>query len=200
MVAAVITCPKCLGTIPPPPSAWSGHADSGCPRCGARLTLAAFPRLAGGGSGPSTGIAGQTAQEGDAVCKFYPELQAETVCEECGCLMSRKASVEWGRRIICMPCLHLLRETKGSEAFSSKRTLHENVAVGLVVFLAPLSLITGPIALFYLLRHRRAPRGLVPRGPFRWWLALALSLAVTLGWIFLFIAWIALIVRAATSS
>jgi hypothetical protein len=161
--------------------------------------MAAFPCLTAAKRGQERESAGVPAQIGDAVCKFYPELQAETVCDECGCLMSRRASVGWDNRTLCMPCLHLLREKKGSGAFSSKRTLHENVALGLVVFLAPLSLVTGPIAAVYLFRHRKAPRGLVPSGPFRWWLAMGLSLAVTGGWIFLFVTWIAMIVRAFTT-
>ena len=134
--------------------------------------------------------------EGDAVCQFYPELQAEAICDECGCLLSRKAAVDWGGRTFCLPCLHSLREGKQTDDFLARRTLYDNVALGLVLFLAPLSIITGPLAFYYVLRYRDASRGLVPRSRFRWWLALVLSVALTIGWVFLFILWIAMIVRA----
>ena len=199
MAEAQITCPKCLRTQPPPAIAWEGAGESQCPRCNTTLVMAAFPRLAAIPAPQAPNQRGQFAQEGQAVCKFYPELQAETLCDECGCLMSRKAAVEWAGRTICMPCLHQLREKKSAEAYSPKRTLYDNVALGLVLFLLPLTLATGPVALFYLLRYRKAPRSLVPRSSFRWWLALILSIAVTAGWIFVFVAWVAMIVRAATS-
>lgn len=200
MTDPAVTCPKCLAAIAPPPGAWSAPESAECPRCRSRLTLAAFPRLRHGILPPGRSrTSGQPAREGEAVCRFYPGLQAETVCEECGCLMSSKAAVDWAGHTLCLPCLHQLREAKGLEAFSSRRTLPENVALALVVLLAPVSLFTAPAAAFHLLRHRKAPRSLIPRSRFRWWLALGLSLAVTAGWVFLFVAWIAMMVRAVTS-
>ena len=158
-----------------------------------------FPRLTALSRVDQKGGEGQRANDGEAVCQFYPELQADTVCDECGCFMSQKAAVTWSGRNLCLPCLHQLREAKSSDAFAAKRTLHDNVGLGLVVFLLPLTLITGPIALFYLIRHRKAPGSLVPRSRLRWRLALSLAAATTVGWIFLFIVWISMIVRAITN-
>lgn len=194
-----LSCPKCQQAFAPPPEAAAGIADSRCPRCHTTLTLTAFPRLTAQPAEAAPDTAGSTARDGDAVCRFYPHLQAETVCAECGCLMSRRAAVDWAGRTLCMPCLHTLRETKGAGDFSPRRPLHDNAALGLVVLLAPLSFVTGPIALFQLIRHRRAPGSLIPRSRFRWWLALILSIAATLGWIALFITWIVIIVQAVTA-
>ncbi len=164
------------------------------------MTLETFPRLRA--SEPSNSVEGRglQAREGEAVCQFYPELQAETVCEECGCFLSRKASVEWSGRTLCLPCLHNLREQKGADAFSSRRSLPDNVGIALVVFLLPLTLFTGPYAIFYLLRHRKTPGSLVPRSRFRWWLALVLAILATTGWLVLFVIWIAMFFRAVTGS
>jgi hypothetical protein len=37
---------------------------------------------------------------------------------------------------------------------------------------------------------------MVPRSSFRWWLALVLSIGLLGGWVFLFVVWVAMIVRA----
>ena len=139
------------------------------------------------------------AQEGEAVCHFYPELQAQAVCEECGCFLSEKAAVAWGDRTLCLPCLHLLRESRNRDDFSARRTLVDNVGLGLILFLLPLTLFTGPIALVYLLRNRQAPGSLIPRGRFRWRLAVALAVVSSLAWLVLIALWILSIVSAVTS-
>lgn len=201
-MTSAVTCPICQQSLPPLAPGTDGYlADANCPHCGVALARATYPRLARA-TDPAVAERGrgQLAQEGEAVCRFYPQLQAETVCDECGCFLSRKAAVQWGDRTICLPCLHLLREGgKGGDHFSTRRRHPDHVALALVIFLLPLSLFTGPFALVYLLRHRKAPLGLVPRSRFRWWLALALATAATVAWLFLIVTWIAVIVRSATS-
>ncbi|MCB1231569.1 MAG: hypothetical protein KDN19_14965 [Verrucomicrobiae bacterium] len=197
--STTVTCPKCLRDIEPPLDAGAHAVDATCLHCRTELVLETFPRLTAADSLPLSSGLGHHAQEGEAVCHFYPELQAETVCEECGCFLSRKAAVEWGERTLCMPCLHQLRETKSDDAFSAKRSLHDNVALALVVFLLPLSLFTGPLAIFQLIRHRRTPGSLIPRSRFRWWLALTVAIAATAGWLILIILWIVMIIEAAAN-
>jgi hypothetical protein len=131
--------------------------------------------------------------EGDAVCRFYPDMKADTICDECGCFLSEKAAAAWGGSTFCLPCLHLLREEKGKDDFLAKRALYDNTALGLVLFLSPLSLFTAPVALYYLIRYRKSSRGIVPRGKFRWILALVLSVGFVSGWLFLLILWISAI-------
>jgi hypothetical protein len=179
----------------PVPAEPDQRAEERCPSCRTVLSIQAFPRLGAADSGKRA-VDGKHAAEGEAVCNFYPELQAETICDECGCFLSLKAAVDWNGRNVCLPCLHKLRESKADDDFLAKRTIYDNVALGLVTWLAPFSLITAPLALYYLFRYRKAPRGIVPRSSFRWWLALVLSIGLLGGWVFLFVIWIAMIVRA----
>lgn len=197
MPDATLPCPSCQFASPVPTAGWSHLADATCPRCRTSLLMAAYPRLVA--ASPVAAKTGRIAGEGEAVCKFYPDLQAEVVCDECGCLLSRRAAVDWSSKTLCFPCLHQLREKKGAEAFSARRTLHDNTAIAQVLFLAPFSFLTAPISLFRLIRHRKDPPGLVPRGPFRWWFALVISIVAIAGWLFLVVAWIAMIVRAVAS-
>jgi len=191
---AKVTCPKCRAVLPE--EVLQHHSVSeqaSCPACRAPVYVSAFPRLRSGEILNEKSGLNKVSEEGDAVCQFYPELKAETVCDECGCFMSSKASVTWGARVLCLPCLHQLREKKGDDEFLAKRTLYDNTALGLVLFLSPLSLFTAPWALYYLIRYRNSSRGLVPRGKARWILALVLSLGFMLGWLLLLVLWIAAI-------
>ena len=186
-----VNCPKCHSVLPYEVLVSSSASELfPCPACRAPVYAKVYPRLVSGGiSGKEVGKRG-ASEEGDAVCSFYPELKAETVCEECGCLLSEKASVIWSGNNFCMPCLHLLREKKEKDGFLSKRTIYDNLALGLVLFLAPLSLFTAPMALYYLIRYRNSSRGIVPRGKARWVLALILCVGVMLVWLILLVLWL----------
>lgn len=192
---AKVACPRCYRALPD--DLLRNRSQGGaCPNCRATVLVHAYPRLwkrfdSGGDPG-----SGAVSEDGDAVCRFYPELKAETICEECGCLLSAQAAVNWGGRSYCLPCLHSLREEKGENEFLAKRIIYDNSALGLVLFLAPLSLFTAPMALYYLIRYRDASRGMVPRGKFRWWAALVLSVGFSLGWLFVVVLWIAAIVES----
>ncbi len=186
-----VACPKCHAVLPDEVLQWQSKSElAACPACRAPVYANVYPRLYAGGISKEEQGMGGMSEEGEAVCSFYPELKAETVCEECGCLMSEKAAVNWNGENFCMPCLHLLREQKGRDDFLSKRTLYDNSALGLVLFMAPLSLFTAPLALYYLIRYRNSSRGIVPRGKVRWVLALILSIGFMLGWLLLLVLWL----------
>ncbi len=192
---AKVACPRCYRALPE--DLLRDHPQGGaCPNCRATIAVRAYPRLWRRPDTDAGAGAGAVSEEGDAVCRFYPDQKAETVCTACGCLLSAKAAVDWVGRSYCLPCLHSLREEKGEDGFLSKRTLYDNAALGLVLFLAPLSVFTAPVALYLLIRYRNASRGIVPRGKFRWWAALVLSVGFSLGWLFLFVLWIAAIVES----
>ena len=69
-------------------------------------------------------------------------------------------------------------------------TLYDNVALSLLIlpFLTLiygffLVMFTAPVALYLVVRHRNASRGIVPRGRWRLVLAGALSIFVVLAWV-----------------
>ncbi len=131
-------------------------------------------------------IAGAIAAEGDARCRFLPELKAETVCDSCGALLSERAAAHWGEKVFCLPCVHRLRDSGAvveDGGLLGRLKIYDNLALLLVTLLAPLSLLTAPVALYLLIRYRKAPRGLVPRNTGRWWLAMALSLISLSVWL-----------------
>ncbi len=185
-----LQCPKCRVTFVIPSAASFSEQD--CSLCGTSSKFHLFPRYF---REPEVIVKPSLSHKGDATCVFYPDLKAEMICDECGSFLSSKAAVDWVGSTYCMPCLHHLREKKKETDFQAKTQLHDNRALALSLFLLPVSLFTAPLAVFVLLKNRKSPGGFVPRGKFRWWLAMILSSGLTLGWLTMIVIWISLIVR-----
>lgn len=165
--------------------------DFHCGFCRVPVTARTFPCLSKGSAPVPRGI---PAAEGDATCQFFPEVKAEVICDECGCFMSQKAAAEWGDKTLCLPCLHRLREEKSDTEFRADLKIWDNRALGLLALL-PLTLFTAPAALFILVKFRKEPKSWIPRSSLRWWIALALTVTVLLGWTALVVIWIAMLTR-----
>ncbi len=192
---AILQCPRCRSGLNV--NASTDRIEEACPVCLGKLSLFVFPRLFRApvySDEKSSYISG----EKEATCAFYPELKAEKICDRCGAFLSEKATVRWGARDFCLPCLYFLREEEKATDFIAKADFPENKALALVTWLAPFSLFTAPVALFLLFRYRKPSPGFVPRGRGRWWTALLLSLALLAGWIVLLVIWISLIVTDLT--
>ncbi len=186
------SCPNCRTAIPVDPT--RRDQEVRCPFCRKTITFQIFPRLT---RTPPPEPISEVAAPGEATCRFYPELKAEVVCDACGCFLSRRASIRWADRPLCMPCLHALREEKADTEFRADLKIWDNRALALLA-LAPFTLFTAPVAIFLLVRFRREPRGWVPRSSLRWWLAMILALLTLGAWIALIVIWIALVVREIT--
>lgn len=187
---ALLQCPTCRNVLTVNREVLSLEEE--CPVCHSAVDIKVFPRLF---REPVRKIEMKTPGEDEAACTFFPELKADKVCDECGCLMSEKASAKWGDEDICLPCLHRLREEVKSPAFLAKSALNDNRALALVTLLAPMSLITAPVALWLLLRNRKGTAGIFPRNRWRWWTALILSVALIIGWVVLLVVWTSLILE-----
>lgn len=185
---ALLQCPSCRSPLRV--ASPMDLLEDFCPVCRVPVRLTMYPRLFGG---REKRVEGAEAGDGEASCSFFPALRAETVCDECGGFLSRRASVDWTGRDLCLPCVHRLREIVRSSDYLGRTKLVERRALLLVTLLAPFSLFTAPIALVMLFRHRRKPEGFLPRSRLVWWLALILSFGCLLAWFVLFVAWISLV-------
>lgn len=160
-------CPNCAR-----PFQLSGKVaeqiDQNCQFCKKPMSILTFPRFT---RPHDTYDPGLTAAEGEATCQFFPQLKAEVICDECGCFMSQKATVDWGGNKLCLPCLHNLRENKADVNYRSELPSWDNRGLALCI--------TGPVALVILLKHKNAINSWIPRSSFRWWLAMVLSIVFT---------------------
>lgn len=188
----VLVCPRCgeQGLKP---------GDATCPGCSSEIHAWQAPGRNHRGRKPAQLPTPALAGEDDARCRFLPDLKAEVVCDSCGALMSEQAAARWGAKVFCLPCVHRLRESGGGGELVAGAKIYDNLALLLVTLLAPLSLLTAPVAIYLLIRYRRAPRGMVPRSAFRWWLALGLSLLSLLVWLGLLGLGVSMMVGALTA-
>lgn len=188
--AAILQCPSCRSHLRVGREV--SFFEEACPVCRSQVSLTIFPRLFRGFAATDGGVPGG---DGEARCTFFPELRADKVCDECGCFLSARAAASWAGRDLCLPCLHRLREVGSDPAYLARTKLYDKQALTLVTWLAPLSLFTAPLALFLLLRHRKAPLGFVPRSKAIWWIAMTLSLLWIATWTVLIVIWVSLILE-----
>ena len=186
--AALLQCPSCRSPLKV--ASPMDLLEDFCPVCRAPVHLTMYPRLF---SGREKRAEGAAVGDGEACCSFFPALRAETVCDECGCFLSRRAGADWAGRDLCLPCVHRLREIVRSSDYLGRATLVEQRALVLVTVLAPFSLFTAPIALVMLIRHRGKPERFLPQSRWVWWLALILAIGCLLSWLVLFVVWISLV-------
>jgi uncharacterized protein YbaR (Trm112 family) len=187
---ALLQCPTCRNVLSVNREVMA--LEDKCPVCRSAVDIRVFPRLF---REQVRQVDPQIADESESSCTFFPELKAEKVCDECGCLMSSKATVVWSGEEVCLPCLYRLREEEKSPAYLPKAALNDNRALALVTLLAPLSLITAPLALFLLIRNRKETGSLFPRGRWRWWTAMILSVGWIVTWVAILVAWTSLILE-----
>lgn len=185
---AILQCPSCRSPLKVGRPVSS--LEERCPVCRAEVHVTTFPRLYGNFSG---GAEDAPAAENEATCSFFPSLRAQLVCDECGTFLSYRASTRWGGQVLCLPCLHRLREVEKSPDFIAKSKLQDRRALFLVTWLAPFTLFTAPLAIFLLLRHRGKPEGFVPRGRTVWWLAMSLATGWLAAWLALIVVWVSLV-------
>ena len=185
-----LQCPTCRARLNVNRSV--DRLEEKCPVCSSQISLAVFPRFFRDETEMPND---RVASEDEAICSFYGKLKAEKVCDECGCLMSLRVSVNWGDRDYCLPCLYRLREEKKNASFVAQAKLYDNLALALVTWFAPFSFFTAPVALFLLLRYRKRSQTFVSRSPLRWWLAFLLSSAWILLWGAIIIIWISLVLN-----
>jgi hypothetical protein len=185
---AILQCPSCRSPLKV--ARLVSSLEERCPVCRAETHLTTFPRLYGNFAG---GAEDAPASENEATCSFFPALRAQLVCDECGTFLSHRASTRWGGEVLCLPCLHRLREVEKSPDFIAKSMLHDRRALFLVTWLAPFTLFTAPLAIFLLLSHRGKPEGFVPRGRTIWWIAMTLAAVWLTAWLVLIVVWISLV-------
>ncbi|MEZ5325153.1 MAG: hypothetical protein R3F19_08820 [Verrucomicrobiales bacterium] len=186
----MISCAKC--EIPLPFDAQG--APEYCPNCRRSCVGHQFPAAL-----TSTGEISKPADPvdvmGEASCFYHDTKRAIVACDGCGRYLCSHCKADWLGRTLCLGCIHTQREVKGAGEFQSRVTLYDNVALSLLIlpFLTLvygifLVMFTAPVALYLVLRHRKASRGIVPRGLWRMRIAGGLSILVILGWVGVIVA------------
>jgi hypothetical protein len=180
--AGVISCTKCKGALP---SQWVNIPGfNRCPHCNTELMVEVFPALF---RAPEKGSVGEAlVVDTHASCFYHPQKQAATVCATCGKFVCSLCDVEVEGQHLCPPCLESSQKQGKLKSLENRRTLHETIALHLSflsILIFYISFITGPLALYWAIKHRKTPSSLVRNTKLSWFLAVFLSSLITLAWI-----------------
>lgn len=182
----MVPCPHCLAPLP---AAARGAVEAvHCSGCRREIALCAWPAL----DRPlEQAKIARPAEAGEAVCFSCQSKAATGVCSSCGSYLCPACEADWFGRSLCLNCVHALREVKGDTAFRHRATIHDNIALMMLVLplvIIPFygfffALLLSPVSLFMVFRYRKASRGLPPRGPFRLIAAGTLASLLMLGFL-----------------
>ena len=118
--------------------------------------------------------------EGEATCFEHAGKRAVAVCNKCGRFLCALCEVEVAGQIWCPSCL-VSRSTGGPiQALENRRTLFDSTALALAVlpalFVYP-AILTGPAVFYLAIRYWKRPSSIIPRGKWRFILALLFASA-----------------------
>ncbi len=187
MTPRLVACTKCRASLPP--VLYNAPDLRACPACGARTQVEVFPAALRSAGSASIGEA--VIVEGEASCFYHPAKKAVLPCESCGRFLCALCDVELNDQHICPACLAAGKKKGKLQQFENRRTLYDSLALAVAFFPMLLvwpSLLGAPIALYIALRYWKAPSSIVPRGKWRFVVAIILALAQIGGWTAMFIA------------
>ena len=173
----LIFCPRCNGALP----SYLFHkpqVDIACPTCTTTLGLTLFPAL----FRPTAKIDPQSLliAEGEATCFEHTTKRAVAVCHKCGRFLCALCEVEIAGNVWCPSCLIPSNASGPIQALEKRRTLFDSIALALATLPAMLvypAFLTAPTAVYLSIRYWKRPSSIVPRGKWRFILALLFALA-----------------------
>ena len=180
--AGALSCTKCKGALPLHLVNIPGF--NACPHYKAALMVELFPALF---RAPEKGSIGEAlVVDTHASCFYHPQKQAAIVCATCGKFVCSLCDVEMEGQHLCPPCLESSQKQGKLKSLENRRTLHETIALHLCflsILIFYISFITGPLALYWAIKHRKTPSSLVRNTKLSWFLAVFFSSLITLAWI-----------------
>ena len=181
-VGPILPCSKCKS-----PLAWQAYNTPGmtlCPNCGASVHAAVFPALVRGGE---DGHAGDPLlADSEASCFNHPAKRAVVACESCGRFLCALCDIELANQHICASCVESGKKKGQIETIAKERTLHDQAALALAILpllMWPITIVTGPLTVIYVLRHWKTPLSLIPRTRVRFVMAAIIGAIQTAAWI-----------------
>jgi len=180
-----VPCNSC--GVPLPEWELASGETSVCPDCGTAHQVKIFPaalRTPG-----ATRL--ETAAEGEAACFDHPASRAVASCSQCGRFVCPLCLVELAGAKFCPSCMAKgVSKLSGGNAAGS-RVAYDSIALTMALaplLILPLTIVTGPIALYIALRYWKRPLVLMHRNRWRFVAAILFGLieVVGLGWLFLY--------------
>jgi hypothetical protein len=154
-----------------------------CPSCRALLDIEVFPAIL---VAPAAALPEAVLVEGESSCFYHPAKKASIVCEGCGRFVCALCDLELNGRHVCPVCLEAGQKKAKFKDLENTRILWDRMAVQ--VSLLPLifvwtSIIGAPVALYLVLRYRKAPCSITGKSNFDFIAAGILAVLQIAGWL-----------------
>ena len=178
-VGPALSCPKCQRKLDA--SSWQGEAIGACNHCLTGFEFLAFPALTARSVAVVPSAAVPTE---DAVCFFHAENKAEVVCESCGRFLCAVCAIDFAGQKLCPSCIATKKAKPIQE--DKSRVLFGGVALalaGLPLLMWPITAVTAPVALGYVIYGWRRPRSLVTPSRVRLVIAGLFAVLQIVGWL-----------------
>jgi hypothetical protein len=147
---------------------------SNCPDCGTQHQVRIFPAAVR--AAPSTST--ESAAEGDAACFDHPVSRAVASCARCGRFVCQLCVVETMGNSYCPSCVAAGVSTATGRPVAPSRVAYDSIALTAAVgplLVFPITLLTGPVAIFLALRYWRRPLPLMHSNRWRFVVAIVVS-------------------------
>lgn len=171
----LIFCPRCNGALPDY-LFQTPQVDGNCPTCGIALGFTLFPALFR--SAAKIDPRSLLTEEGEATCFEHADKRAVAVCNKCGRFLCALCEVEVAGKIWCPSCLIPGNTNAPIEALEKRRTLFDSIALALATLPSILiypAIITAPVVVYLSIRYWKKPSSLIPRGKWRFVVALLIA-------------------------
>jgi hypothetical protein len=180
MEPSLIKCGKCQAILSP--SQFNTGALAPCASCGSPVVVEVFPAIL---HAPAAVAPEAPVVEGESSCFYHPAKKAAIVCQGCGRFLCALCDLELNGRHVCPVCLESGQKKAKFKDLENSRVLWDRLA--LTVALAPLllvwtSIIGAPIALYLVLRYRKAPCSLTGKSNLSFMVAATLAVLEMAGW------------------
>lgn len=179
---APLICPKCQASLAPEETA--GSFSGPCPSCNRPVEQFVFPAYWRPVAIGRNAEALVTTE--DASCFNHPARRAQAPCDICGRFLCGLCDVEIQGQHFCPTCVNASDGKRRVRNLDGGRTLWSGIALLLsivpILVFWPLTILTGPVAVFLAIYGWRKPQSLVRPGRAAAIVAIVFGLGETVLW------------------
>ncbi len=184
-----LLCARCQMPLPQ----WELTHPEGarCTSCWSLNTVSAFPAMFRAPAAPARPA---VALDGEAACFDHPGKRAVSACNQCGRFVCDLCQVEFHGQIWCPSCVVAGSGAARAANPDSSRVLYDSIALAVptlsLICFWPITTLTAPGTLVFSLVKWKQPLSLVRRSRWRFVVAMAISLAECIAWLWLLVYWV----------
>jgi hypothetical protein len=140
MSHSLLTCCRCRAALPE--SGPELGSLTGCPSCGAELTVLVFPAMTRVANSVPTAQA--VLEESEAACFYHADKRAVIPCSACGRFLCSLCDVELHGSHFCPGCLEIGTRKGRLPSLERSRTRYDRIVWTLLIVPLPLCLLAAP--------------------------------------------------------